>query len=146
MCLQVLPLGQEERGSYAFQGLFSEQQRDAEYAGTADHYRCGYMAPSGFDIIRDFPGFHQCKVVVVNLIAKGRDVLLNLQNVGKHNLADPRMCFISIMDINGVPFSQVLLQHGGHFGHLILPPLPEFESQATLGRSRASHCKRLLSS
>lgn len=99
--VQVLPLALEERGAYAFQGSFSEKQRDDEYSGAADHQRCGFMAPSGFDVIRDFVGFRKCKVVVVNLIARGRDVLLNVKNVAPHNLVDERVCFISIMDVNG---------------------------------------------
>jgi hypothetical protein len=110
--VQVLPLLQEQRGGYAFNGNFTEAQRDAEYAGTADRLRCGYMAPSGFDIIRDYPPFQKCKVVVVNLVAKGRDVLLNMQHVAPLNAADERTCFISIMDINGAPAQGSAASHG----------------------------------
>ena len=99
--LQILPFAPEVRGAYAFNGAFDEAQRAAEYDGSAAAVRCGFQAPSGFDLIRDSADFSACRVVVVNLVAKGRDVLLNAQNVAPHNAADPRVCFVSIMDVNG---------------------------------------------
>jgi hypothetical protein len=88
-------------GQYSFNGIFDEGQRNKEYTGAASLTRCGFIAPSGFDVIKDFDGFQQCKVVVVNLVAQGRDILLQPQNVGAHNLMDVRLCMISIMDVNG---------------------------------------------
>jgi hypothetical protein len=98
----MAPLQAMGAGQYLFNGYFTESQRDSEYGGTAEATRCGFMAPSGFDVLRDFDGFQKCKVVVVNLVAQGRDVLLQPQHVGAHNLMDGRLCMISIMDINGV--------------------------------------------
>ena len=99
--MQLLPLSQQDASAYDFQGNLTEAQRAAEYDGTAEEQRCGFMAPSGFDILRDYHGFQDCRVVVVTLVARGRDVLLNAQNVAAHNLQDKRVCLIAVMDVNG---------------------------------------------
>jgi hypothetical protein len=87
--------------AHAFAGALDEGVRAAEYNGTATTQRCGFQAPSGFDVIAAAAAFKRCKVVVANVVARGRDVLLNAAAVAEHNRRDPRLCFVSAMDITG---------------------------------------------
>ena len=98
--LQDLPSVGLVPGVTAFNGAFGEDLRRSELAHAAKRRRCGFMAPSGFDVIRDYAPLKRCRAVVLTAVMRGHGTLLNPQGVGPHNEADERICFMALMDID----------------------------------------------
>jgi hypothetical protein len=62
-------------GAIDFAGNQSLAERETMLAGCGGLLRCGFMAPTGFDVLREPAGYEDCQVVVLTAVFGRKDKL-----------------------------------------------------------------------